>query len=132
MSLKLSLKPGEKVIIGGAVIVNGPSAASLHIENRVPVLRERDILTEEMATTPCKQVYLLLQLMYIGGIPNPDLAQIYGKLVADIIGAAPSTKNLISGITGYILEGKYYQALKKAQTLIQYEEELLNHVSEPS
>lgn len=129
MSLKLSLKPGEKVIIGGAVIVNGSSAASLMIENRVAVLRERDILTEDKADTPCKQVYLLLQLMYIGGAPNPDLAQIYGKLVADIIAAAPSTKDLISSITGYILEGKYYQALKKAQSLIQYEEELIRHVS---
>ena len=131
MSLKLSLKPGEKVIIGGAVIVNGPSTASFHIENRVPVLREKDILTEEHATTPCKQVYLLLQLMYIGGSPNPDLAQLYGKLVADIMIAAPSTKDLISSITGYILDSKYYQALKKAQSLIQYEEELLNHVSDP-
>ena len=131
MSLKLSLKPGEKVIIGGAVIENGISPSTLNIQNKVPVLRERDIITEDKADTPCKQLYLLLQLMYIGGIPNPELANLYGKLVADIIAAAPSTKNLISNITGYILDGKYYQALKKAQSLIKYEEELLNHVSDP-
>ena len=131
MSLKLSLKPGEKVIIDGAVIENGISPSTLNIKNKVPVLRERDIITEDKADTPCNQLYLLLQLMYIGVIPNPELANLYGKLVADIIAAAPSTKNLISNITGYILDGKYYQALKKAQSLIKYEEELLNHVSDP-
>ena len=132
MSLKLSLKPNEKVIIGSAVMVNGSKPAIISVENNVPILREKDILTEEQADTYCKKIYLVIQLMYLGENPNVDLAQLYGSLVAELLTAVPSMKDLISSITGYILNGKYYQALKQAQQLIQYEEELLTHVPEPS
>ncbi len=132
MALKLSLKPHEKIIIGRAVVVNGPAATVLSVENNVPILREKDILTEEQADSFCKKIYLVIQLMYLGETPNVDLAQLYGSLVVELLTAAPSMKNLISGITAYILDGKYYQALKQAKQLIHTEEELLNHVSERS
>lgn len=132
MSLKLSLKPKEKVIIGSAVIINGSKLAVISVENSVPILREKDILTEEQADTFCKKIYLVIQLMYLGESPNVDLAQLYGSLVAELLVAVPSMKELISRITGYILDGKYYQALKQAQQLIQYEEELLTHATESS
>lgn len=132
MALKLNLKPHERIIIGGAVISNGVSSAVLNIENNVPILREKDILTEDEATTYCKRIYLVIQLMYLGEVPNVDLAKLYGDLVTELLTAVPSMKDLISNITGYILDGKYYQALKQAQQLIQYEEELLNHAADPS
>jgi len=130
MALRLSLKPHERVIISGAVVTNGPAASILFVENNVPILREKDILTEEQADSFCKKIYLVIQLMYLGEVPNVELAQIYGQLVTDLLIAVPSMKDLISGITAYILDGKFYQALKQAQQLIQYEEELLNHVPE--
>ena len=52
MSLKLRLKPDEKVIIGRAVIRNGPKACDLLVENNVPILRQKDILTEAEAVSP--------------------------------------------------------------------------------
>lgn len=132
MALKLSLKPNEKVIIGKAVLVNGPTAASLMVENNVPVLREKDILAEEEATTYCKKIYLVIQLMYLGEVPNPELGTLYSRLANELQAAVPSTKSLISDITSYILNEKYYQALKQAQQLIQHEEELLSHVPKSS
>lgn len=131
MALRLSLKPSEKVIISRAVITNGPTASTIMVENNVPILREKDILTETEATTFCKKIYLVVQLMYLGEVPNVELASLYGQLTIELLAAVPSMKDLISNITGYILDGKYYQALKQAQQLIQYEEELLNHESEP-
>lgn len=131
MSLKLTLKPHERIILGGAVISNGASSASFTIENNVPILRGKDVLTEETATTYCQRVYLVIQLMYLGEAPNPELAKLYSGLVAELLVAAPSMKDLISDTTGYILDGKYYQALKQAKKLIQHEEELLTHVPEP-
>jgi len=132
MALKLSLRPHEKVIIGSAVIVNSGRPTSILLENNVPILREKDILTEEQADTFCKKIYLVIQLMYLDESPNVDLAQLYGSLVTELLAAVPSLKDLISGITGCILNGKYYQALKQAQQLIQYEEELLTHATESS
>lgn len=129
MSLKLTLKPHEKVIISGAVIQNGASAAHLSIENNVPILRENDILTQDQATTPCRRIYMAIQLMYIDERNTATLHPLYWDLVKEVLEAAPSMKDLLSQISQYILEGKFYQALKTARKLIQHEEELLRNVT---
>ncbi|HXE97769.1 MAG TPA: flagellar biosynthesis repressor FlbT [Dongiaceae bacterium] len=129
MPLKLTLKPGERIVVGGAVITNGSSVANLLVENRVPLLREKDILSEAQATSPCKRIYLVIQLMYIGDGLTSELAQVYWELVRNVIAAAPSTNDLISQISAYILESSYYPALKVAKKLISYEEELIKHAT---
>lgn len=129
MSLSLTLKPGERVIIAGAVLKNGPTIAHLQIENRVPLLRQKDLLTEAEATTPCRRIYLVVQLMYIGEGLTAELSQIYWDLVRDVIAAAPSTNGLISQISEYIVDSAFYPALKAARKLISYEEELLKHAT---
>jgi len=129
MPLKITLKPGERVIVGGAVLTNGPTVAHLLVENRVPLLREKDILTEAQATTPCKKIYLVVQLMYIGDGLTSELAQLYWDLVRDVLAAAPSTNDLISQISAYIVESSFYPALKIARKLISYEEELMDHAT---
>ncbi|MFP4031692.1 MAG: flagellar biosynthesis repressor FlbT [Desulfococcaceae bacterium] len=128
MALKLRLKPGEKVIIGGAVIANGERAADLMVENQVPILREKDILTEAEADSPCRRIYLAVQLMYIDEENLARYHKNYWELVKEVLNAAPSTKGHIEAVSNEILAGRYFQALKKTKKLIQYEEELLNHV----
>ncbi|OGR30065.1 MAG: hypothetical protein A2X83_07235 [Desulfuromonadales bacterium GWD2_54_10] len=129
MPLMLTLKPGERVILAGAVIKNGPTVSHLQIENQVTLLRQKDILTEIEATTPCKKIYLIVQLMYIGDGLNSELAQVYWDLVRDVLTAAPSTNDLISQISAYILNSSFYPALKVAKKLILYEEELIKHAT---
>ena len=131
MPLKLTLKPGERVILAGAVLTNGPTIAHIQVENRVPLLRQRDILTESEATTPCKRIYLVVQLMYIGDGLSSELAQLYWDLVREVIKAAPSTNDLISQISAYIVNSSFYPALKVAKKLITYEEELIEHATKP-
>ena len=108
MPLQLTLKPGERVIVAGAVLTNGSSIAHLQIENHVPLLRQKDILTESEATSPCKKIYLVIQLMYIGGGLTAELAQVYWELVRDVLAAAPSTNDLISEISTYIVDSSFY------------------------
>lgn len=129
MPLILTLKPGERVILAGAVIKNGASVSHLQIENQVTLLRQKDILTEAEATTPCKKIYLVIQLMYIGDGLTSDLAEIYWDHVRDVLAAAPSTNDLISEMSAYIVESSFYPALKVAKRLISYEEELIEHAT---
>ncbi|NVN88988.1 MAG: flagellar biosynthesis repressor FlbT [Desulfuromonadales bacterium] len=132
MSLKLALKPHERIIIGGAVIKNGASSCHLLIENNVPILRQADILSEADANSPCRRIYFVIQLLYIEGEKKPELQPLYWELVSDVLGAAPSMKDLISQISQLIIKNKFYQALKIAKKLIQYEEELLKNVTQSS
>lgn len=131
MPLKLTLKPGERVIVGGAVLTNGSTVAHLLVENRVPLLRQKDILTDDQATTPCRKIYMAVQLMYIGEGLTSELAQIYWNLVREVLAAAPSTNDLISQMSAYIVDLSFYPALKVAKKLISYEEELIHHVAKP-
>ena len=52
MALKLSLKPGERFVVNGAVLQNGDRRAVLLLQNKASVLREKDIIQPEDATTP--------------------------------------------------------------------------------
>ena len=50
MPLKLSLKPGEKFVLNGAVLTNGDKRTSLVMQNKACVLREKDIMQPSEAT----------------------------------------------------------------------------------
>ncbi len=128
MALKITLKPHEKFILGGAVIANGDAKSTFVLENDVPMLREKDILTLKSADTPCKRIYFAVQLMYIDGKNLPEHHKIYWELVKDVAQAAPSTKPLLQEISNDILNDRHYQALKKTKKLIEYEQEVVNRV----
>ena len=50
MSLKVELKPGERIIIGESVITNADQRTRLLIDGHAPILREKDILTARRLT----------------------------------------------------------------------------------
>ncbi|MBK7258256.1 MAG: flagellar biosynthesis repressor FlbT [Ignavibacteriae bacterium] len=128
MALKLSLKASERVIAGGAVLRNATGKTiELMVENEVPLLREKEILSEAKADTPCKRVYFVIQLMYIDGNNLPKYQELYWDLARDIINAAPSTTGMFKTISEAIYNGKYYQALKETRKLMQYEEKAMSH-----
>jgi len=126
MALKISLKPHERMIIGGAVVTNGDSRTRLIIENKVPLLREKDILSEQDTNTPARRIYFAIQLMYVDEENLMTHHQLYWNLVEELVDAAPSVIILIDQISEHILFGRYYQALKIAKQLIEYEEEIVN------
>ena len=128
MTLKVELKPSERIIVGTAVIRNGESRARFYIEGEAPILREKDILTPATADSPAKKIYLAVQLMYLSG----DLSahhEFYFPLVQDFLNAAPSSLPLIAEINNRILAGDLYKALKAVKQLIAYEQELIAHAT---
>jgi flagellar protein FlbT len=125
MPLRLTLKSQERVIIGGAVVRNGGSRTELHVENKVPILREADILSPSDVKTPCQQIYLAVQLMYVDDDNMEQHRRLYDDLVEDVLRAAPSTGPLVGAVNDEVVAGRHYQALKNARGLLKYEEELL-------
>lgn len=128
MALIIDLKPSERIIIGNALITNDKDRTRLHIEGDAPILREKDILREAEANTPCKRIYLTIQLMYLS--PKPDtLHDIYFQQIKDIQAAAPSSALFFLKINDCIMNNQYYKALKEARNLIDHESELLENVA---
>ena len=56
MPLKLSLKPGEKFVLNGAVVQNGDRRGVLVLQIKCSVLREKDIMQAEDANSPARRV----------------------------------------------------------------------------
>jgi flagellar protein FlbT len=128
MALKITLKPHERLIIGGAVVANGSSKTDLVVENNVPILREKDIMSPKEANSPCRRIYLAIQLMYVDEKDLAEHHRIYWELVKDMAAAAPSQTGLIAEISDFVLNRNYYRALKLTKKLIEYEQEAINHV----
>jgi len=130
MPLKLTLKPDEKVLIGTAVLTNAGSKAEIIIQNTVPVLREKDIITEENADTLVKKIYFVILNMYVDSKNEQKFHDIYFKLVKELFNAYPDQVilALVMEVSQKILQGNHYQALKSCKKLLKFEAELLANV----
>lgn len=128
MSLKVELKPHERLIIGNCIVTNSDQRTRLFIDGNAPILREKDILTPDTADSPARRIYLAVQLMYL----EDDISTLRGQyfeLVNDIVTAAPSCIPIVDEINNDILTGALYKALKAAKRLIQYEQDLISNAA---
>ena len=129
MPLKIILKPNERMIIGGAVVANyGRRNNHLVIENDIPILREKDILSEKDTDSPTKRIYFTIQLMYIDEANLSVHTESYWDMVRELLEAAPRLTGMIDQINEEIVNRRYYQALKLAGQLIAYEQEVTSRV----
>lgn len=129
MALVIDLKPGEKILIGDAVITNDSQRTRLHIAGDAPILREKDVLQEEHCDTPCKKAHFLIQCMYLARNPRIYHKK-YFDLVKNIQAASPSSSFFFMQIHDEIIKGSYYKALKLAKALTEHERELLDHAKQ--
>ena len=127
MALVIDLKPGEKILVGEAVITNDSQRTRLHIAGDAPIMREKDIMQEAEADTPCKKIYFLLQCMYMAPHPQQYFDR-YFSLLREIQEAAPTTSLFFMKINEMVLEGSFYKALKEARALVSHEQELIDNV----
>ncbi len=132
MPLKITLKPHEVILLGGALVKNGDRLTQFTIENEVPILRHKDILTERQADTICKKIYYVVQLMYFEPGNLPAHHKTFWELVRILSAAVPSTLPLIDEIGELILTDDFYRALKATRKLIAYEEALVRKAHERS
>jgi flagellar protein FlbT len=128
MPLKLTLAAGERLIVNGAVIRNDGADAHLVFENRAQIMRQRDILTLETATTPAARIYLALQCAYLFPDRQADHLADFHRLLDEFAGAVPSAGPLVEELRGISDHGQLYNALKVCKRLIEYETGVLEYV----
>jgi flagellar protein FlbT len=125
MALRITLEPGKKIIINGAVIENTGAATTLKIHNKANVLRGSEVLTEVDATTPARRLYHSLQSAYLFEGNRKEYLARFDQFVADYVAAAPSAFGIADDARSRLVAGDYYGALKAARKLIVHEDERL-------
>ena len=129
MPLKLSLKPGEKFVLNGAVLANGDKRTSLVIQNKACVLREKDIMQPESANTPARRIYLAIMMMYLDGESSEEPYNDFALRMTEFMSAinTPAILAACVEISRDVSQGAYYKALIACRKLFDLEQERLNY-----
>jgi flagellar protein FlbT len=131
LALKLSLKPGEKFVLNGAVVQNGDRRAALLLQNKASVLRVKDIMQPEDATTPARRIYFPVMMMYLDEAAASRFYDEFAGRLADFMGAIqnPAVLTECVGLSRHVMTREYYKALMLCRKLIEYEDERLANVA---
>ncbi|GHD60896.1 putative flagellum biosynthesis repressor protein FlbT [Thalassobaculum fulvum] len=127
MPLKVNIKPGEKFVVNGAVMVAGNKGASLILQNEATILLGKDIMQEDEANTPARRIYFTILLMYLDDTDRKKYYPTFMKLIEDFMEATTfnEVRKTLLHIVQDVNGGKYYRALKTCKALMTYESEVL-------
>ncbi len=124
--LKIHLKANERIFINGAVL-KVDRKVSICLLNDVAFLLESNVLQQERATTPLRQLYFVVQSMLIDPQSIALARQIYEQLHRELI-ATFKNLDILEGlveIRGLIEREKAFEALKRMRALYAIEAEVL-------
>ena len=91
MTLRISLRDGEKVIVNGAVL-RSVGRTDLRLENDASVLRGHDVMTPEEANTPARRLYFACMMAYIDETNRAAHQDSIVALVGDLISAVANVE----------------------------------------
>ena len=131
MPLKLSLKPGERFVLNGAVVQNGDRRGTLILQNKASVLREKDIMQAEEANSPARRIYFPVMMMYLDEASAEKYYDEFARRLSEFMGviANPGVLTECVAISKHVMSREFYKALMGARKLIEYEDERLGNVS---
>ena len=131
MALKLTLKPGEKFVINGAVVVNGDRRSNLIIQNQVSILREKDVMVPDEADTPVKRIYFAVMMMYLGPDDLQHWHDEFNERISEFMNAITGKEALQKciSIIELVNDKEYYSALVVCRKLLPFEKERLEYVA---
>ena len=131
MPLKLSLKPGERFVLNGAVVQNGDRRGVLVLQNKASVLREKDIMQEEEVTTPARRIYFPVMMMYLDEANAEHYYDEFVRRLTEFMGVIGNPEVLAECVTisKHCMAREYYKALMLCRHLMDYEDERLGDVA---
>ena len=131
MPLKLSLKPGEKFVLNGAVVQNGDRRTTLVLQNKASVLREKDIMQPEDAATPARRIYFPMMMMCLDDGGATRYYDEFAQRLTEFMGVIRNPEILAEcvAISKHAMAREYYKALMLCRKLIEYEDERLGNVA---
>ena len=129
MALRVELGPGERVYIGRTLVTNGKYRASLFLEGREPILKQKDIIDPADADTVCKRIYVAITEGYLAENPVMQDHECF-ELVKQVAAVAPSLRVMLGEVSKHVVAGEHYTALKLCKHLIEHEAALIAAVTE--
>jgi flagellar protein FlbT len=126
------LRPGQTLVINGAVVRMGADGLSLDLDLKTPVLTEDDLLSEDEATTPAKRIYFLLLVMYLDPSSYDATYLPFMDRVIELLQATSirEVRENLRIIVQCVDTGRQYEALQACRALVLFEKEVLSIAGE--
>ena len=130
MALKLTLSPNEKLVINGAVIQNGDRRSTLIIQNKASILREKDIMQPDQASTPMRRVYFAIMMIYMEEKSKEEFHEEFFLRISEFMNAIENSEALATcaKIIQLVHDSEYYKSLLACRELYDFEEARLSYV----
>lgn len=122
MSLRISLRDGERVIVNGAVL-RASGRADVYVDTKAAILRGRDVMRAADATTPARRLYFAC----MGAYTDADNAVAHQDRIVDELASVMSlstsvpAKAACAAFAHRVATGDYYRALADCRTLMSIE-----------
>ena len=125
-TLKISLKPNEKIYLNGAVITVDRKV-TIELLNDVQFLLESHVLQIDDASTPLRQLYFILQVMLMNPTGANDAYEMFRRSLPLMIASFsdPEISGTLKQIDRMVGEGHVYEALKAIRGLYPLESKAL-------
>lgn len=126
MTLRISLRDGEKAVVNGAVL-RSVGRTDLRVENAAAVLRGRDVMTVEEANTPARRLYFACMMAYIDPADlvahQDEIIRLLRELMEALV--SPEAKSVCVAFAQKVAGLDFFKALSDCRWLISYEAEAL-------
>ncbi|PWJ83700.1 flagellar protein FlbT [Pseudaminobacter salicylatoxidans] len=131
-TLKISLKPNEKIYLNGAV-VKVDRKVTLEVLNDVQFLLEGHVLQPEDASTPLRQLYFMIQIMLMNPSGADEARALFRQSLPLLIDTFEEREIQIGlkQIDRMVSEDRVYEALKAVRGLYPLEAKVLAAASAP-
>ena len=125
-TLKISLKPNEKIYINGAVI-RVDRKVTIELMNDVQFLLESHVIQADQASTPLRQLYFIVQIMLINPVGAAEARDMFRRSLPMLIASFDNQDicNSLKQIDRMVGEDEIYEALKAIRALYPLERKAL-------
>ncbi|RUX21448.1 flagellar biosynthesis repressor FlbT [Mesorhizobium sp. M2A.F.Ca.ET.042.01.1.1] len=130
-TLKISLKPNEKIYINGAVI-RVDRKVTIELMNDVQFLLESHVIQADQASTPLRQLYFIVQIMLINPAGAAEARDMFRRSLPMLIASFDNQDicNRLKQIDRMVGEDEIYEALKAIRALYPLERKALEDIDE--
>ena len=125
-TLRLSLKPNEKIYLNGAV-VRVDRKVTIELLNDVQFLLESHVLQAQDASTPMRQLYFIVQIMLMSPDDASQARAMFQHSLRMLLAAVEDAQILatLKQIDRLVAENELYEALKAIRGLYRAEADVL-------
>lgn len=117
-TLKISLKPNEKIYLNGAV-VRADRKVTIELLNDVQFLLESHVLQAGDASTPLRQLYFMVQVMLMDPRGAAQARDMFRRSLPLLLASFEDAQisAALKQVDGLVSEGSVFEALKTIRSL---------------